>query len=190
MRIPYKRTGAFRCLSAALLCLVLSVSLCGPALAEGPYVLPEGTTVGPPPKEENYGSLTPEEAPKILEVAKRAEEMGLLEPGEFNFDPEAHFDSEAPILYYLDETIFAVCWKEHIWGNTCSFAEVKVADASQFRRKLAGDTYQNPQQFLASELSQQVNAVIAMNADFYQFRQYGVVVYDRAIPRRSRPTTP
>ena len=40
MRIPYKRTGAFRCLSAALLCLVLSVSLCGPALAEGPYVLP------------------------------------------------------------------------------------------------------------------------------------------------------
>ena len=70
MRIPYKRTGAFRCLSAALLCLVLSVSLCGPALAEGPYVLPEGTTVGPPPKEENYGSLTPEEAPKILEVAK------------------------------------------------------------------------------------------------------------------------
>ena len=176
-------TGVSRRILATLLCLVISLSLCGLALAEVPYVIPEGATVGPIPNAENYGSVPIEDAAKILEVAKRAEEMGLLEPGELNFDPEAHFGYESPILYYLDETIFAVCWKEHIWGNTCSFAEIKVADASQFRRKLAGDMYQYPQQFLASELSRQVNAVIAMNADFYQFREYGVVVYDREIYR-------
>ena len=118
MRAQIRETRCFRRMAAALLCLALGLSLGGLALAEGTYVIPEGTTVGPIPKEENYGSVPIEDAAKILEVAKRAEEMGLLEPGELNFDPEAHFGHESPILYYLDETIFAVCWKEHIWGNT------------------------------------------------------------------------
>lgn len=183
MRDQVKRISRFRPVLAALLCLILIISLGGAARAGGPYVIPEGATAGPCPNEDNYGSLTVEEAAKLLEVAKRAEDMGLLEPGELGFDPEAHFDLNTPILYYLDETIFAVCWKEHIWGNTCSFAEIKIADPSQFRRKLAGDSYQYPQQFLASELSREVNAVVAMNADFYQFRDYGVVVYDREIYR-------
>lgn len=91
--------------------------------------------------------------------------------------PETQTYLDDPVTYYCDETILVLCWRENWRGRITTFLEVKLADASQLRRKLAGDTYGYAMQFTASELAIQDHAVAAMNGDFYGFRTNGVRVY-------------
>ena len=76
-----------------------------------------------------------------------------------------------------------ICWKEVVEGCTCSFAEIRIADPSQFRRKLADDTFNGPNRYLSSDMHAQTHAVLSLNADFYQNRDVGLVVYDRTVYR-------
>ena len=102
------------------------------------------------------------------------------------FDPNANFyrGSQArDIEYYLDETILVLLWKEEIDGNSVTFTEVKIADGSQLRRKFADDRFGAQVQYFATELAQSTNAVVAMNADFYLFRDFGIVGYNRELYR-------
>ena len=82
-----------------------------------------------------------------------------------------------------DDTILAVVWKERVLGHGCNFAEVYIADPSQFRRKFSMDTYGSPVQKYGSELAKESNAVVAMNGDFYKFRAEGMTVYNRTLYR-------
>ncbi len=84
---------------------------------------------------------------------------------------------------YCDNSTQVVCWKELINGYVCSFAEVTVADGSQFRRKLNGDTFGYKPHVLGSVMSAQANAVVAANADYYLGRGIGTVVYDGTVYR-------
>ena len=151
------------------------------------YVIPEDALVAPKPDYDCYGLCTRENAHDMLAVIQRARDSGLLGEDEVvAFDPDANFYSGyhgREIEYYLDDTILVILWKENVEGKCCSFAEVKIADASQFRRKLANDSYGPGPQFLASELGEQVNAVVTMNADYYRPRSYGIVVYNRELCR-------
>ena len=151
------------------------------------YVIPEDALVAPKPDYDCYGLCTRENAHDMLAVIQRARDSGLLGEDEVvAFDPDANFYSGyhgREIEYYLDDTILVILWKENVEGKCCSFAEVKIADASQFRRKLANDFYGPGPQFLASELGEQVNAVVTMNADYYRPRSYGIVVYNRELCR-------
>ena len=87
------------------------------------------------------------------------------------------------MYYYRDATILVIVWKEIIEERCATLAEVKIADGSQFRRKLAEDTYGSSVQLYATELAGAANAVLAANADFYAFRQIGVTVYQRQLFR-------
>lgn len=147
------------------------------------YKIDENATFGPAPDPNRYGTVAIEDAAQILDIVKQAEECGLLEGQTFNFDPNANFYHLSNIQYYFDETILVVCWKEQIEGKVCSFVEVKIADASQFRRKITEDTYGSSVKQYASQLSASANAVVAMNADFYNFRSTGMVVYQRELYR-------
>ena len=104
------------------------------------------------------------------------------------FDPNADFQAGKEIRYYYDETILAITWKEIIDGKCCSCAEVKVADGSQIRRKLSGDTYGSSIQLYASDMAKAANAVVAINGDFYAFRTIGITAYQRQIFRCNSPT--
>jgi exopolysaccharide biosynthesis protein len=147
------------------------------------YYIPEGSLPAPP-REACYGSASIEEAASVMDVIARARDYGLLgKDEETAFDPNANFYYRSDIQYYLDETILTICWKEIVDGNVCSFSEVKIADASQFCRKLSGDAFGSPNQYFASELALASNAVVAMNADYYLFRDLGIVVYDRTLYR-------
>ena len=64
-----------------------------------------------------------------------------------------------------------------------TFTEVKIADGSQLRRKLADDSFGVQVQYFASELAHSTNAVVAMNADYYLFRDFGIVAYNRELFR-------
>lgn len=148
------------------------------------YVIDEGAVVAPAPNPACFGKISIEEPEKVLEVIRKARDYGLLGEDEtVAFDPKVTFYYDEDIEYYLDETILVICWKEIIDGNTCSFAEVKIADASQFRRKFADDTFASANQYYSTELHKSTNAVVSMNADFYQNRDFGVVVYDRTLYR-------
>ena len=148
------------------------------------YKIDENATFGPAPNQNNYKTLTIEDSAMVLDVIQQARDSGLLgEQEEMVYNPEANFYHISDIQYYYDDTILVVCWKEQIDGKVCSFVEVKIADASQIRRKITEDTYGSSVKQYASQLSASANAVVAMNADFYTFRSLGMVVYQRQLYR-------
>ena len=148
------------------------------------YTIPENATSAPAPNPANYGST--DDPQVIMDLINSA--SILLDGQEMAFDPNADFQSGKSIRYYYDETILAIAWKEIINGKCCSFAEVKVADGSQLRRKLAGDSYGSSVQLYASDMAKAANAVVAMNGDFYAFRPIGITAYQRQIYRCNSPT--
>lgn len=152
------------------------------------YSIPEGETVAPRPSESNFGSVSPAEAASVMSIVQLARDSGLLEGQEMIFSPDLNFEPNTNIVYYYDETILTILWKELIDGNTVTCCEVKVADASQFRRKLVDDTFGSPRKLFATSIAASVNAVVGMNADFYMFRDFGIVVYDRELCRFSEDT--
>lgn len=152
-----------------------------PEVQKPVYTIAEGSVIVPRANPANFGSVNVANAAELAPVIEQARQSGLIGPDEkMVFDPTLEFNSASyykDIMYYLDDTILAICWKQIVDGNTVTCMEVKVADASQFRRKITGDSYGSPTDYL-SNLSKSTNAVVAMNADFYQFRDYGVMVYD------------
>ena len=152
------------------------------------YTIPEGETVAPRPQEANFGRVPPENAANVMDVIQLARDSGLLEGQDVIFNPNLNFEPNTNIQYYYDETILTIIWKELIDGNTVTCCEVKVADASQFRRKLVDDTFGSPRKLFATSIAASVNSVVAMNADFYMFRDFGIVVYDRELYRFSEDT--
>ena len=152
------------------------------------YSIAEDALAAPVPDPENFGTLAVDQAEQLLPVIEKARRSGLLEDQDLLFDPHADFYHDSFIGYYYDETILMIIWKELINGNVCSCMEVKIADASQIRRKIADDTLGSPVQLFASELAAQVNPVVAMNADFYMFRNFGIVVYQRQLWRMDERT--
>lgn len=155
-----------------------------PAELKKHYVIDENAVVAPAPDPACFGTISIDEPEKVLELIRQARDYGLLREDEtVAFDPNATFYYDEQIEYYLDETILVICWKEVIDGNTCSFVEIKLADASQFRRKFADDTFASANQYYSTVLHKSTNAVLSVNADFYQNRDFGVVVYNRKLYR-------
>ena len=163
-------------------------ALSGIATIKKHSVIPEDALSAPVPDERAFGTLAIDEAEKVLPVIEKARKSGLLEGQTLIFDPNVEFYHDSFIGYYYDETILMILWKEVIDGSTCSCCEIKIADPSQFRRKIAEDTLGSPVWLYASELAAAVNPVIAMNADFYMFRDFGTVVYNRQLWRMDDST--
>ena len=145
------------------------------------YTLQESDTVSPVPDPAGFG--TTEDPAVIEELIKKA--AVLLDGQDVTFDPEADFVPGSPIRYYLDDTILVIAWQEYIQQRCCTFAEVKIAHGSQLRRKLAEDSYSSSVQLYASDMANASNAVVAMNGDFYAFRDLGITVYQRKLYRNN-----
>lgn len=143
------------------------------------YSIPEDAIAGYEPCEDKYHELT--DPGLIYEVA--AESEHLIRGADLVFDPGVTFATGQKAYYYADDSIFTVCWKEFCNDCYCNFAEVFISDPSQFRRKIAGDTYGYSAQMYASSLAAEANAVVAMNGDFYKFRSPGICVYNRVVYR-------
>ena len=156
------------------------------------YYIPEDVLVAPAPDPNAFGSVPLDQAEKVLDVIAQARESGLLrEDEEVVFDPNANFYTglyAEEIKYYLDDSILVILWKEDMDGRCCSFSEIKVRDGSQFRRKLADDTFGSYNYYFASELAASTNCVVAMNADYYAFRDFGIVAYNRELYRFNTST--
>ena len=137
----FRRRGVVLCLLLILTLLpyVQPSASANGQIEESMQMLP---TLGLPPDPSCYGKVSMDNASQVLKVIQRARDSGLLGPAEeVAFNPKAQFYRglyARNIEYYLDDSIMVILWKEDIEGNSVTFTEVKVADGSQFRRKLGG----------------------------------------------------
>ena len=148
------------------------------------YTIEESATIAPVPNPNGFG--TTDDPAVIQALIDQAWE--LLEGQEMVWRPDADFVPGEPMRYYYDETILVIQWKEYIEERCCTCAEVKLAHGSQLRRKLAEDTYGSSVQLYASEMAAASNAVIAINGDFYNFRNLGITAYQRKLYRNNPAT--
>ena len=80
---------------------------------------------------------------------------------------------------YEDPTIKVKCWHERIEINgrtvTANFADVTIAHPTQLRSAFAGGQYGNKRVF-GRKIAAMFNAVVAINADFYNYRPDGLLI--------------
>ena len=146
------------------------------------YWLSDDDLTAPKPDPACYGTCDdPAQMAPIIEAAQE-----LLAGQELFFSTDVQLRPKSTIRYYLDETIFAITWKEARDGAVYTFSEVKIAHPSQLRRFLSGGSYGSEIRQTATEMAQSVNAVVASSGDFYGFRRAGVVAYDGVVYRANR----
>lgn len=143
------------------------------------YTLDENATAAPAPDPDGFGTT---EDPAVIR-ALIDEAWELIGDQEMIWNEGLDFVPGEPFRYYYDETILVIQWKEYIDQRCATMAEVKIAHGSQLRRKLAEDMYSSSVRLFASELANSANAVIAINGDYYGFRQDGINVYQRQLYR-------
>ena len=157
----------------------LSDAMEGVLSIEKVFWLSDDDKVAPKPNPDNYGySTDPSSLGWLLESAQ-----DILDGQATTFHTGIRLAPNTRVDYYLDETIFAITWKQVINGGVYTISEVKIADASQFRRFLSNGEYGSGARYLTSEMAASVNAVVATNGDYYGIRQVGCVVYNGQLMR-------
>ena len=143
------------------------------------YTIAADAQVAPEPNQNFFGETTDPSSLKWL--LDEAAWMLDGQPLYFSLDVQIYEDST--VMYYLDDSIFAITWKEVHEGSVYTFSEVKVRDPSQFRRHMAGGVFGSDVQYMTTEMAASVNAVVASSGDFYRFRDFGVCVYEGQVRR-------
>ena len=143
------------------------------------YKIPEQDLSVPAPDPEGFGATTD---PAVIRGVIDGAAV-LLDGQETVWNESVVPYRNAEFNYYYDETILVITWKEIVGKYCCTFAEVKIADGSQLRRKLSGDSYDSGVREYCSKMAREAGAVLATNGDFYAHRQFGVTVYQRQLYR-------
>lgn len=142
------------------------------------FWLREDADKGPVPNPELYGTTSdPNTLQWLLDDAQ-----DLLDVQDTLFSTDTPLIAGTVATYYLDETIFAVTWKQAINRTCYTITEVKVADPSQFRRHLE-DSFDGPKLSTPAKMSRKVNAIVGTSADHYRGRKAGIIVHDGEVKR-------
>ena len=141
------------------------------------YWLSDDVMVAPEPNPDCWGSTNdPASLQWLLDEAAQ-----LLDVTDTLFSTETKIFEGSQVVYYLDETILSITWKQVVNNCVYTFSEVKIAHPSQFRRFLADGTYGSDKQYYPTDMAATVNAVTASSGDFYKFRNWGVSVYQSTV---------
>ena len=143
------------------------------------YAIPESALIAPRPNAALFGET---DDPAVVQAVVDSA-AALLDGQSLAWNKDIAFMPGTTIKYYCDETILAIAWKEALGNSAVSFGEIKTAHGSQIRRYIANNSYGTDVQLYASDMARDVNAVIALNGDFYAFRKIGVTVYARQLYR-------
>ena len=163
---------------------LISAALEGLVTVPKVYKLSEGTVVAPEPDKEGFGSSKdPADTAAVIAAA-----APLLAGRELIWSPETVTLSGRNINWYLDETIFAIAWRQNIDGMSFTFSEVVLGHPSQFRRYLSDDDFHSGKRYTPTKMASTVNAVAALSGDFYKYRDLGIVVYRRELYRADGET--
>ena len=143
------------------------------------YTLNDSDLVAPEPDQSRFGET--EDPATMGEFLKQVQKVHGWQPGYFT--TEVQIFSGSKVMYYLDDTIAAITWKEVHDGSVYTFSEVKIAHPSQFRRFLADGMYGSDKQYTTTEMAESVNAVVASSGDFHRFRSFGICVYEGQVKK-------
>ncbi len=147
---------------------------------EAIYTLDAAAQVAPEPNQACFGQTS--DPKSMTEVIKQAQY--ILDGQELFFSTDTELFQDSVITYYLDESIFAITWKEAHDGSVYTFSEVKVGHPSQLRRHLSDGEYGSGKRYLPTEMAATVNAVGATYGDFYATRPiFGIVAYEGQVRR-------
>ena len=151
------------------------VALGEPAQETQPvYEIKDLTGPAPTPNPASSGELqSPEELKKLLQKAE-----AVLEGQKLYLTPETELFPGSTVHYYLDDSIFAVAWKQRVENTAFTFAEVKIMHPSQFRRHLSGEEFGSGMLSLTSEMTKSVNAVLGCSGDYYSYRRRGLTIVE------------
>ena len=143
------------------------------------YQLSDKQLIAPAPDPSAYGQAAdPADMQDILSQAH----------GHFAMD-HSLFTTSTPIkpgssvLYYLDDSLFVVTWKQVLDNSTYTFSEIKIMHPSQIRRFFSDGRFGSGMLKTTTEMAQTVNAVVASSGDYYEYRSIGVVVNDGQVFR-------
>lgn len=84
---------------------------------------------------------------------------------------------------YDDDSISVRSWREVSGYCYVAFSEIKIQHPTQFRRAFAGGSYDSGQRYYPQVIAQTNNAVIAMSADYCNYRDEGLIIHQRKIFR-------
>ena len=150
-----------------------------PPVVRESYSIPADALVAPEPNQNFFGETAdPSTLQWLLDEA-----AWMLEGQPMYFRTDVQIYGDSTVRYYLDDSIFAITWKEVHEDSVYTFSEIKVRDPSQFRRHLAGGEFGSDMQFMTTEMAESVNAVVASSGDFYRFRDFGICVYEGQVKR-------
>ncbi len=144
------------------------------------YWIEEGTLVPPEPNQSCFGETDdPRSLQWLLDEA-----AWMLEGQQMYFNTDVQIFEGSKVSYYLDDSIFAITWKEAHDSSVYTFSEVKLTHPSQLRRHLSDGVYGSGKLYLPTEMAATVNAVVATSGDFYANRPiFGVVAYEGRVRR-------
>lgn len=160
---------------------ILSEAIPSIAVQKKTYRLSDSQLVAPKPNPNGYGEL--DSTADLAELLSRPEAVALLDGQSTLLTPDTQLFAGSTIQYYLDETILAMTWKQVLDDCVYTFGEVKIADASQFRRFMADGKYNSGQLYTTTEMASSVNAVLASAGDYYGYRSFGIVVNEGHVYR-------
>ena len=150
-----------------------------PEIVREHYTIPADAKVAPEPNQNYFGEETdPASMQWLLDEA-----AWMLQDDPMYFGTDTAIYKNSKIMYYLDDSIFAVTWKEVHDNTVYTYAEVKLRDPSQFRRHLAGGEFGSDIQYFTTEMAETVNAVVASGGDFHRFRDFGICVYEGQVKK-------
>lgn len=142
------------------------------------YMLNSWTGPAPLPNQASYHETTdPAEVAALFDTRPA---KYLINGQKTDFTADTEIAPGTVIHYYLDETIFAITWQEEEHGALATFSEIFLGDASQLRRKIAGDIFACYEFYPPSALAAQSNAVVAVSGDYYDVVDtvHGIYAYD------------
>lgn len=146
------------------------------------FWLTDDTKIAPVPNPDLYGSSDDSSTLQwLLDDAQT-----LLDGQQTLFTTETPLIPRTKATYYLDDTIFAVTWKQSFHQTCYTITEVKVADPSQFRRHLEDPVFDGKKLSTPTKMARSVNAVVGTAADHYRGRQAGIAVYKGEVKRVNR----
>lgn len=143
------------------------------------YELNDSDLVAPAPDQSKFGQT--EDPATMGDFLKQVQKVHGWQPAYFTTDVQIFSGSK--VMYYLDDSIAAITWKEVHDGSVYTFSEVKIAHPSQFRRFLADGIYGSDKQYTTTEMAASVNAVVASSGDFHRFRSFGICVYEGQVKK-------
>lgn len=164
------KTNVIRWVATALMLVMLSLLVSSPALAENAALDLDMLTPGQPAQADGWTITPAEEAgagQKILRYSAKTREWTVS-------------DSDAPAsaydwAHYEDPTItvetsFMTVRPAYEATNVpVAIVRIKVADPSQIRTAMSYDSYDKKDYVKAEDMAKHVNAIAAVNGDFFKY---------------------